>query len=237
MEKLPKEWSGKLLLGDYSFTASSGAMVNRAQYQQHINDISNLLNQLNDPRVRWFDGYGISKEHRMYAQNGEEYVGQSQHFHESCSVQSEADPDNSMVVCSNITEMIGQVLLGEALGPKSEFLEQVSFSNWHLGGKQKKVKEKPTPAPLRWCHACPHCMLPFHLSPHPEMECKSGPFDAIPKKLLTPQGRYTECFEKTNQAEGEVDRMTCPADCLNTPHTSSFETESDTVYVRQCPLE
>jgi hypothetical protein len=59
---------------------------------------------------------------RMYSQDGKEYVAWLQHFHSVCtntSINGEA-----MTVCSNVTKMMGQLLLGHALGPKADVVEQ-----------------------------------------------------------------------------------------------------------------
>lgn len=227
VDHLPPKWKGAILLSDYTFSASTSiSMVVPEQYQRYLHNVANLLDRLNDPRIRWFDGLGIAKEMRMYGQNGPDRVGDSQHFHHSCAEKSVVEPDFMTVVCSNITEMVAQVLLGHALGPKVEFVEQMTQKQINKGAKAK----------MRWCHACPHCMLPFSLIPFPEMECKDGPLDAINPNLLTPQGRYKECFEKGDQGNGAANKMTCPADCLETDFVASFKTESDTVFVRHCPL-
>jgi len=173
---------------------------------------------LNDPRVRWLDSIGISKEQRMYAQNGEAHVSSSQHFHGFCREKDLSDPSRTMNVCSNITEMVGQLLLGHALGPKDEFLEQ--------------IKQAPKPGKQRatWCHHCPKCMLPFHIQPYPEMECVEGP--------LTAKEESVDC-SGTRESGGNTifkNPLECPDTCLATEAVSSFATESDTVYVRQCPI-
>ena len=231
VKSLPPTWTGTVLLGDYSFTAHIDERTfNQTYYQEYLHEVNYLLSTLNDPRVRWFDGYGISKEHRMYSQEGEEKVGRSQHFHHSCDMQNDDDPSQSMVVCSNITEMVAQVLLGHALGPKDELIEQVKQAEEDTG-------TLPT-STMRYCHACPMCMLPFSLVPHPEMTCVDGPMQPIPDGLLGPNGHYLACSQKhTDGGGGEhIDPMKCPASCLESDFVSSFPTESDMVFVRQCPI-
>ena len=230
VQSLPPTWQGTVLLGDYSFTAHIDERTfNQTYYQEYLHEVNYLLASLNDPRVRWFDGYGISKEHRMYSQEGEEKVGRSQHFHHSCDIQNDVDPTQSMVVCSNITETVAQVLLGHALGPKDELIEQV---------KQAEDTGSSPTSSMRYCHACPMCMLPFSLVPHPEMTCVDGPMQPIPDGLLGPNGHYLACSQKhTGGGGGEhVDPMMCPASCLESDFVSSFPTESDVVFVRQCPI-
>ena len=218
---LPKEWTGTLFIGDFEFSARGGGFMDTANYQNYLATISDLTSQLNDPRVRWIDGVGISKEMRLYAQKGEEYISRSQHFHRPCMRMDPDDRTNAMVVCSNVTEIVGQLLLGHALGPKEEFRKRVAQSSG-----------RPKESAMRWCHACPKCMLPFHIAPYPQMECVDGP--------ITRKEENADCGavrENRGNLHGKGDPMLCPDECLQTPVTSSFGTESDNVNVRQCPIE
>jgi len=218
---LPPNWHGTLFLGDFEFSARGGGLGSMSQYEIYLKQINTMVNALNDPRVRWIDGTGISKEMRMYAQKGEEYVARSQHFHHPCL---RKDPDNpkltAMVVCSNVTEMVGQLLLGHALGPKAEFME--------------RVKQNPTPpdSAVTWCTACPKCMIPFHITPYPKMTCVDGPIVA--------KTEFDDCSvvrsETVNGGGKAKDPSLCPDSCLESPAMSEFGSETDTVYVRQCPI-
>lgn len=169
VQNLPPSWTGTLVIDDFEFSARPDTFPDFAglghsgRYRKYLNKIIDFASQLNDPRVRWLDSIGISKEQRMYAQNGEAHVSSSQHFHGFCRENDLSDPSRTMNVCSNITEMVGQLLLGHALGPKDEFLEQ--------------IKQAPKPGKQRatWCHHCPKCMLPFHIQSYPEMQCVEGP--------------------------------------------------------------
>ena len=122
------------------------------------------------------------------------------------------DPSNTMVVCSNVTEIMGQLLLGHALGPKDEFKQQVEESN--------PDENDTSPNYLRWCHHCPKSFTPFRIVPYPILECVEGPLEA---KVVVPiHGRKEE---------------KCPDSCLAQTASRSFPSQSDTVYVRQCLVE
>ena len=159
---------------------------------------------------------------RMYSQKGEKNIARSQHFHHPCFRRDETNTKEAMAVCSNITEMIGQLLLGHALGPKEEFMERV---------KQNPIKPDSN---LRWCHACPKCMIPFHITPYPEMTCVEGPIVAKPVFDDCSGARFGGGGDK-KEAKSK-DSLTCPDSCLESPVTSEFGSETDTVYVRQCPV-
>jgi len=220
---LPPSWQGTLVLGDFEFSGRGGGLVTMEHYEFYVKEITALVKSLNDPRVRWIDGNGISKEMRMYSQKGEDYVARSQHFHHPCMRKDEYKRNEAMVTCSNITEMMGQLLLGHALGPKQEFVERVKQSKSSSASK------------MRWCHACPKCMLPFHLTPFPKMECVDGPIQRNTEnancEVMRENRGHLQDDEQSN------DPLLCPASCLESPVTSEFGSESDTIYVRQCPVE
>ena len=93
--------------------------------------IRDLVFSLNDARVLWIDGKGGSKDDRLYGELGPNHVMRSLHFHSNCDVPYHDDSGQvrTMKVCSNITERVGQLLLGHALGPKEEFLRNAQASN------------------------------------------------------------------------------------------------------------
>jgi hypothetical protein len=217
VDMLPPSWRGTLFVGDFTLSGRDGGYASAPEYEAYLKDINGMVNSLgDDPRVRWVDGHGISREMRMYGQEGEDYVARSQHFHSYCrntGVHGEA-----ITVCSNVTEMMGQLLLGHAIGSKADLMERV-------------VEQTPhNRRTLRWCHACPKCMLPFAIVPYPEMICVRGPIapkedsDSCPKAFELVQSRRNH------------DPLKCPSSCLEQEVTSEFETESDTVFVRQCPI-
>lgn len=220
---LPPAWGGTLFLGDFEFSGRAGGLVSDAQHDNYLKQINAMVKSLNDPRVRWIDGPGISKEMRMYGQKHEDYITRSQHFHSPCLRRDPGKNNEAIVVCSNITEMMGQLLLGHALGPKAEFLE--------------RLKQSPKPkTAMRWCHACPKCMIPFHITPYPEMMCVDGPLVRKSENAdcsvlrLSPEERS----EKKKKGLENNDPLACPESCLESPVMDQFGSETDTVYVRQC---
>ena len=68
-----------------------------------------------------------------------------------------------MKFCSHITEVVAQMLIGHALGPKEAFLDQVKQSKSHNIGLK---------ATLETCTARPKALFPFHLTPYPELLAK-----------------------------------------------------------------
>jgi len=216
VHNLPPTWRGTLFLGDFQFSARAAGLVTTHEYLEYLQEIRSLTRQLSDPRIRWIDGIGISKEMRMYGHNGQNHVARSQHFHHPCA-------GKDMAMCSNTTELVGQLLLSHALGPKEELMKQV---------KANKPMFKSSTPPATWCHACPKCMLPFHITPYPEMTCVTGAIEAN-------TSNDADCARPGEDVRGgpSAAGLMCPKDCLLSSVTSSFGTELDTVYVRQCPID
>jgi hypothetical protein len=145
--------------------------------------------------VRWIDGLGLSKEDRFYGEDGPE------HFHSHCDnlYEDENRQVKTMKICSNITEVVGQLLFGHALGPKEEFIEQAKVSNLY----------------------CPADLLPFHITPYPNMQCASGPLHAMAANEVIHQGPQL-----------------CPNKCIReVPVSRIAQTQSGVVHERNCPLE
>jgi hypothetical protein len=216
VDMLPPTWHGTMLLGDYTLSGREGGYVSMSQYEEYLKSINVMVNLLgNDPRVRWIDGHGISKEMRMYGQGGEEYMARSQHFHSYCT--NPGINGEAAAVCSNVTEMMGQLLLGHALGPKADFMEQA-----------KRAPSKG--GTLMWCHACPKCLLPFAIVPYPNMTCVRGP--------LLPKSESNTCPKKYQVTQSKQNRepLLCPLSCLEQEVRGELRSESDTVFVRQCQI-
>ena len=54
-----------MFLGDYSFSARAAGLVDRRQYESYLEKIKTMSDALDNPRVRWIDGNGMYKEHRI----------------------------------------------------------------------------------------------------------------------------------------------------------------------------
>jgi len=216
VDMLPPTWQGTMFIGDPALSGRNGGYMSMPQYEEYLKFINDMVNLLgNDPRVRWIDGHGISKEMRMYSQEGEEYLSRSQHFHNYCT--NTGINGEAMTVCSNVTEMMGQLLLGHALGPKLDL--------------KKQVKRIPSDSgSLTWCHACPQCMLPFAIVPYPNSTCVRGP--------MLPKAESDSCPTKyqVRQSNRNREPRSCPLSCLEQEVTSEFRGESDIVFVRQCQI-
>ena len=216
VDMLPPTWQGTMFIGDPALSGRNGGYMSMPQYEEYLKVINDMVNLLgNNPRVRWIDGHGISKEMRMYSQEGEEYLSRSQHFHNYCT--NTGINGEAMTVCSNVTEMMGQLLLGHALGPKLDL--------------KKQVKRIPSDSgSLTWCHACPQCMLPFAIVPYPNSTCVRGP--------MLPKAESDSCPTKyqVRQSNRNREPRSCPLSCLEQEVTSEFRGESDMVFVRQCQI-
>jgi len=159
------------------------------------------LRRLDDDRVRWLDSIGLSKEMRMYSQYGPSRMLASQHFHRFCRPEADA-----ISVCSNVTEMLGQLLLGHAVGPKA-FAKK--------GEQLQEVNDQDVVV----CHACPASLLPFHITPYPNMTCTVGPLQARKQSEIV-------AFEPRD----------CPQSCLKQQPSATFSSQSDTVQQRYCSI-
>jgi hypothetical protein len=226
VDMLPPSWKGTLIFGDSTLSGREGGFLNLSEYEAYLKGINGMVYSLGyDPRVRWIDGHGISKEMRMYGQKGMNYVGRSQHFHSYC--RNTGIHGEAMTVCSNVTEMMGQLLLGHVVGRKSDLMERVEQfpSNSHT---------------LTWCHACPKCMLPFTIVPYPTMECISGPILSVVSPFNNDKQRAncvsTPTLFRDVQSTQSRDLLKCPSYCLEQEVTREFRSESDTVFVRRCPV-
>jgi hypothetical protein len=93
------------------------------------------------------------------------------------------------------------------------------------------VKQTPSDCgALTWCHACPKCLLPFAIVPYPNMTCVRGP--------MLPKAESVSCPMKYQVRQSNQNRepLSCPLSCLEQEVTSEFRSESDTVFIRQCPI-
>jgi hypothetical protein len=142
---LPRAWRGTLIIVDGKF---GGAVVQGTAEQSDVyrSDIKNMLAAIDNSRVRWIDSLGVSKEMKMHTETGSEYVAGSVHFHQKCPNSMSCNGSNPIKVCSNITEIVSQLLLGYTLGTKRQFWQQVAQSRAHGIGKMQM---------LETCTACP----------------------------------------------------------------------------------
>lgn len=161
---MPVSWRGTLLLTDGAFSAMRAGQGDEENYIKYREGIQRLVTSFNDNRVWWLDGKGLSKEQRMYGEAGPSAPVVSQHFHSVCEssyIDKSGEPQD-MRICSNVTEMIGQLLIGYALGPKDEYLQHIKNSASVYDNNKD----------MMYYHACPMDLLPFHISHHPDRQCQ-----------------------------------------------------------------
>ena len=211
---LPPTWNGTLFLGDLQFSAWEAGFVTLETYNTYKADLTHFLRKLNDTRIRWLDGIGISKEMRMH---GEFFPKLENHFHRWC------DMDHGEIrVCSNITEAVAQLLLGHAIGQsKSSLIEKISKTTRML----KKNKKTQNPKhddhhhiDVEYCHACPESLLPLHVTPNPKLTCAKGMLQ------IRNESQFISSSDK------------CPQTCLNQPRNGTMTTQSDVVEIRYCSV-
>lgn len=116
-----------------------------------------------------------------------------------------------MRVCSNITEIVAQLLIGHALGSKDVFHESI---------KQILTKRKHEMTP-KVCHNCPKGLLPFHITPHPQLACGRGPLHPRTKDEMDPAVVLKE-----------APLQKCP--CMSQSVDYSFHSQSNVTEKRDC---
>jgi len=77
---------------------------------------------------------------------------------------------------SNITETVAQLLISHALGPNDVFHESINLIS-------TECKHGVTP---KNCHNCPKGLLPFHITPHPQLACERGTLHPCTKDEMDP---------------------------------------------------
>jgi hypothetical protein len=207
ISELPPSWEGTLFFTDGTFSARDAGRGTIRDYENYRSKLMGLTNgPMFDRRVHWLDGMGISKEMRLYAEDGPEHVSRSQHFHGNCDLPY-GDEDNNggdekrMMICSNVTEMVAQLMLNYALGPKEHFVE----TNQQLGPSSRSSTRD---SEMTYCHACPADMLPFHITPYPDMTCAKGSLHERTQNEIKKRTLKVERFVPTQS--GFVHERVCP---------------------------
>lgn len=109
-----------------------------------------------------------------------------------------------MKVCSNVTENVARILIGHAVGPKKDLIQNGINA----------------PQEATYCHACPKDLLPFHITPYPDMTCSVGR------------------LQPTTKGEMKSNFQTCPNECLDLEVTRTNKgSQTDVIYERNCPIE
>jgi hypothetical protein len=220
VNRLPLSWNGTLVFSDGSFTAKRPNMEYKEKHSSYRSELKEKLILLDDQRVRCLDGMGISKEMRLHGEWGEDHMAQSQHFHHFCNETMVATDGNDVTinVCSNITEMVAQLLLGHAIGHKSSL---------RITSEPSERVHNPS-TNLRYCHACPKRLLPFHITPSPDMTCELGPLH---------ERSDTEELVAICSKKSELESDECPKSCMQEEISYQFDSQSDVVNVRECAVQ
>jgi hypothetical protein len=203
VRNLPERWEGRLFFADGAFSAMHSGRGDAEFRRDYRGRLKALTENMFDRRVRWLDGIGISKEMRMYAEQGPERITGSQHFHRHCR-EEYGNEGKIMTICSNVTEFLAHLLLGHTLGPKDRL-------------SKKAAGERGV---ATYCHACPREMLPFRITPYPDMKCSSGALHA-----------------RTDDEVAVTGLQKCPQECMSYEVVRNITTQSGIVHERLCPGE
>lgn len=206
LDPLPLDWSGTVYL---STSALSGSQkeLSLSEFQQYIRNLKTLESAFGDDRVRAIDMYSMTRGMAMAGQVPGK-VKSSAHQHAWCQERSDLF-NESIRVCSNVTEALGNLLLGRALAPNGK----EGRTGPHTG-----LAKEPSARSIEVCADCPRSLLPFHVKPVPNLTCATGKFEAIPTEAV---GALWET-------------PSCPEDCLKTAPVERKDTESGPVDVRKC---
>lgn len=212
VKRLPPHWEGQLFLTDGAFGARMAGRGYNSDYEAYHSKLQELTYVTNDPRIRWVDSMGWSKEMIMYGEFGPDHTTFSQHFHRNCDETYEDASSGelkSMRICSNVTENIAQLLIGHAIGPKAALMMNESpLSSFRPPSPTSEVV---------MCHNCPKDLLPFHITPYPDMACTVG--------ALHPR--------TDDEISGKA--QTCPEQCMDVEVKRKFGSQTDQIYERHCP--
>ena len=212
VKRLPRDWDGTLFLTDGAFSARLAGRGYSSDYEAYHAKLQELTYMIKDPRVRWVDSMGWSKEMIMYGEWGPDHPSFSQHFHSDCDETYEGANGEikSMRICSNVTENIAQLLIGHAIGPKAVLLSNES----PLSAFRPPAYYS---SQVSMCHNCPEKLLPFHITPYPDMTCTVGPLHPRTKDEIAGQPQ------------------TCPEQCMEVDVKRQFGSQTDQIYERHCP--
>jgi hypothetical protein len=162
------------------------------------------------------DGMGWSKDMVMHGEFGPDHATISQHFHSFCDRIYEviSHEMKSMRICSNITENLAQLLIGHAIGPKAALMMN-----------NGSFRPSFYSAEVVTCHHCPDVLLPFHITPYPEMKCYTGPLH--PRSSDEISGHTQLCPKRCMKLETQRQ--------VGDPSNEIYA--SNEIYERQCPYK
>jgi len=211
MQALPDEWSGTVYLSN-GFIQADSPMITATQHDNYLSSLRWFDIFLNDTRARLLDLYPLTSGMRLYAERPSK-IRSSTHHHRWCSEDKNGDLiHGDMRVCSNVTEVLANLLIGRAVAPlgKEHWKETIAVST---------AKKTTTTRELQVCTDCPLSLLPMHIKVDPDLQCTNGPFTAV---------------HKQSSVGAAWNTPPCPADCQLTDSVGQKTTGSGPVEVRVC---
>jgi hypothetical protein len=202
LSAIPRDWNGTIYLTSGMMDAKDDE-IHQSQYENYVKNLQWFQTYLNDPRVRMLDVYRLATDMKLYDEEPGKIHG-STHFHRWCNEKHWNRNDNttdSLRVCSNVTEVLANLVLGRAIAPLGKahrFRGNNDIDNTAITSTRRE---------LEICTDCPAKLMPFHIIPRPQLECSAGHF--IPTKVAGPS------FDNH-----------CPATCLNTTPVGEVMTQS-----------
>ncbi|CBJ32277.1 expressed unknown protein [Ectocarpus siliculosus] len=234
MDSLPPSWEGKLLFVDhmagFSIHWTQGNPTRAALKDVRITATGRTPTddvalrkmdgyQTQDPRVSFmsaFPMYQAKLFENERSRQGIRHYGASIHYHYMSSTTSDPEAHNgTTMVHSTMTEMLANIMLGQAVETKAELYAKAAASTG--GSEQERADVGKS---FQVCSDCPRQMLPVHVKPIPEPVCEI--VESLPGNAET----------------GEVwDGELCPDWCMKQAPVSQKETQSGPVDVRECSIE
>jgi hypothetical protein len=155
IDAIPVAWNGTLYTIDQSSFSGKTPVLKKSGELQYVQNLGIFSTYIHDTRVRMLNIIGLSAAMRRYSQSSGGCLYGSQHYHRECKM-------GDIRVCSNVTDVVAQLLLGRAIAPT---------------GRDRWVRPIKTGSRSRLeiCTDCPRTMLPFHIKPKPNLTCEYGP--------------------------------------------------------------
>ncbi len=208
IESFPTDWLGTIYLST-SFLRADPPRETRDRLDNYYHNIEFFSKYIDDKRVRILDLFSLSNAMLLHA----EYQGKiyaSTHHHRWCD-----DSQSDMEVCSNVTEALGNLILGRAIASRGKdvWLNQNQKVRTKSNGKSSKKQRE-----IVTCTDCPASLLPFHVQPDPNMTCVNG--NLVEWKM--------------SSAGDDWSIPLCPEKCMSTHPLKQSMTQSGLVDVRVC---
>ncbi len=208
VDSFPKDWNGTIYFST-QFISGLPPRESREHTDNYYHNMQFFGDYVNDTRARVLDLYSLTDVMRLHAEwEGKIYA--SNHLHRWC------DHHNSdMVVCSNVTEALANLLIGRAIAPegKAAWMQKRHHAGLKLSETLSEMQRE-----ILTCSDCPESLVPFHVKTEPNFTCTTG-------NLLI---SYTS---------GDVWNLPpCPLQCMAASPRQKYMTQSGPVDVRVCTI-